>query len=463
MRLADQQTDTDSTNGIIYKGTSRFIHNFRHPTGDTARPIGHNTFVGINAGNLTMGSTATATAHGSYNVGIGTYALHLNTTGSYNTASGPKTLYANTSGNSNTASGYVALYSNTTGYANTASGYYALYSNTTGNYNTASGYYALYSNTTGYVNTASGRTALYSNTTGNYNTASGYVAGRYISGGGSNETGNNSVFLGYDTRALADGQTNQIVIGSGAVGIGSNSVVLGNDSIVTTALKGDVGIGTTSPSATLDVNGSLSKNSGSFLIDHPLEPTEKLLRYGFVESPRYDLIHRGRVTLKDGKATVNIDKEYGLSVGTFEALTQNAQVTSLLPVNSFVRVKASEIKGCEFTIQAEEKVSMDVNWVVIAERNDVYIRNTDETDENGHLINEIEKEEFDESKLEKEIIEVEDEKEVGIEYKKIDVSNKKGYYRSMKEYGQEPVTREIEKVLKENIEEEIILLKHNGY
>jgi hypothetical protein len=73
-------------------------------------------------------------------------------------------------------------------------------------------------------------------------------AGRYITGGSTpNQTSNNSVYLGYNTMALADGDTNEIVIGASATGVGSNSVVLGNDSITKTILKGYVGIGTTAP------------------------------------------------------------------------------------------------------------------------------------------------------------------------------------------------------------------------
>jgi len=36
----------------------------------------------------------------------------------------------------------------------------------------------------------------------------------------------------------------------------------------------------------LSVVGSLSKGSGSFLIDHPLDPLDKDLKHGFVEAPR---------------------------------------------------------------------------------------------------------------------------------------------------------------------------------
>jgi len=190
------------------------------------------------------------------NTFVGKNAGRYNTTGDTNLAVGANALYNNTTGTRNSALGYAALYNNTTGVYNSAVGYGALYNNTTGNYNSAVGQAALYSNTTGYYNSALGVNALYSNTTGNNNSALGLEAGRYISGGGANETSNNSLYLGYDSRALASGDTNEIVIGASAVGNGSNSVTLGNDSITKTILKGNVGIGTTAPSQKLTVNGT---------------------------------------------------------------------------------------------------------------------------------------------------------------------------------------------------------------
>ena len=137
----------------------------------------------------------------------------------------------NTTGYRNTAIGYTALSSNTTGYLNTALGYNTLQSNTTGDRNTALGVAALQFNTTGNRNTALGVYALYSNTTGYLNTALGSDAGRFTSAAAANATSTNSVYLGYDTRSSASGNTNETVIGASAVGNGSNTVTLGNTSV----------------------------------------------------------------------------------------------------------------------------------------------------------------------------------------------------------------------------------------
>jgi len=74
--------------GIIYKGADRFISDFNYGLNDaeTITTNGFNTFVGINAGNFTMGSTATQVYHASYNTGIGYQSFQANTTGNKNTA-----------------------------------------------------------------------------------------------------------------------------------------------------------------------------------------------------------------------------------------------------------------------------------------------------------------------------------------------------------------------------------------
>jgi hypothetical protein len=232
----------------------------------------NNTFIGKGAGIYnTTGSNNTANGvnslysntTGTNNTANGVNSLYSNTAGNSNTANGIYSLYLNTTGAQNTANGLQSLYSNTAGYYNTANGVYSLYANNTGNFNTANGYASLYSNTAGYGNTANGAYSFYANNTGTYNTALGFNSGRYIADGITGRTtGSNGLYLGYNSKASANGTDNEIVIGYNAIGAGSNSVVLGNTNITKTILNGNVGIGTITPSEKLDVNGNVILSYG---------------------------------------------------------------------------------------------------------------------------------------------------------------------------------------------------------
>jgi hypothetical protein len=161
-------------------------------------------------------------------VGKGANAL------STNTALGVSALASGSlSGTQNTGIGWGSLFSNTTGSPNTAVGYGSLFLNTTGNANTAIGTEALRSNTTASSNTAVGYQALYLTTGGN-NTALGRESGDTLT------TGSNNTLIGFNAQPS-----------SATV---SNEVTIGNDSVTVTRLKGNVGIGTSSPSYSLDVN-----------------------------------------------------------------------------------------------------------------------------------------------------------------------------------------------------------------
>jgi hypothetical protein len=150
-----------------------------------------------------------------------------------------------------------------TGSYNTANGFHALLFNTTGNNNTANGEGALYSNTTGNSNAANGFQALFSNTTGYDNTANGFWAGLYIANGvTANQTSSNSVYEGFQAYPLASGDTNENVIGNGAVGNGSNTTTLGNTATVGTWLNGTQHITATAPITSAGTIAAYSTNAG---------------------------------------------------------------------------------------------------------------------------------------------------------------------------------------------------------
>ena len=74
-------------------------------------------------------------------------------------------------------------------------------------------------------------------------------------------------------------------------------------------------------SGPVHVTGALSKGSGTFLIDHPLDPENKLLSHSFVESPENLLIYRGKARLDaEGQAVVRMP-DY------FRALTEESEAT----------------------------------------------------------------------------------------------------------------------------------------
>ena len=62
----------------------------------------------------------------------------------------------------------------------------------------------------------------------------------------------------------------------------------------------------------VDIVGTLSKTSGSFKIDHPLDPANKYLYHSFVESPDMMNIYNGNVILdKDGTAWITLPDYFG--------------------------------------------------------------------------------------------------------------------------------------------------------
>jgi hypothetical protein len=140
-------------------------------------------------------------------------------------------------------------------------------------------------------------------------------------------------------------------------------------------------------SGNLNVIGSLSKGSGSFKIDHPLPAKTDThhLVHSFIEGPQADLIYRGKVDLVAGSATANIDTVAGMTEGTFVALNREVQCFTTNESN-WDAVKGS-VSGNILTIESENSESTaTISWLVIGERKDQHMYDTDWTDENGKVI-----------------------------------------------------------------------------
>ena len=158
-----------------------------------------------------------------------------------NTAIGRDALITNTIGVSNIALGTSALRSNSTASYNVGIGFETLKNTTSGRNNTAVGRGAMLNNTTGDVNTAVGAAAIDRLTSGSNNAVLGGFAGRYFGAETSNNTTmNSSILIGYDTRPLADNSSNEIVIGTSAIGNGDNTTTIGGATTTDTYLKGNV-------------------------------------------------------------------------------------------------------------------------------------------------------------------------------------------------------------------------------
>lgn len=143
-------------------------------------------------------------------------------------------------------------------------------------------------------------------------------------------------------------------------------------------------------SGDLSVTGALSKGSGSFKIDHPLKPDTHHLVHSFIEGPQADNIYRGVVTLSSGAATVNLDTAARMSNGTFAALNANVQCFTTNE-SGWTAVKGT-VSGNTLTIEAEDSASTDtVAWLVIGERQDQHMIDTEWTDGTGRVITEPEK------------------------------------------------------------------------
>jgi len=137
----------------------------------------------------------------------------------------------------------------------------------------------------------------------------------------------------------------------------------------------------------LVISGSLSKGSGSFRIDHPLpskKDTHKLV-HSFIEGPQADNIYRGKIVLVNGSATINLDSSARMTEGTFVLLNGNIQCFTSNE-SGWTSIRGN-VEGNILTIESQDSECTDtISWLVIGERIDQHMIDTDWTDENGKVI-----------------------------------------------------------------------------
>ncbi len=113
------------------------------------------------------------------------------------------------------------------------------------------------------------------------------------------------------------------------------------------------------------IAGTLSKASGSFKIDHPLDPLNKTLSHSFVESPDMMNIYNGIVTTDaKGEAAVQLPSY-------FSALNKDFRY-QLTSIGQFAQaIVESEIAGNRFVIRTD-KPNVRVSWQVTGIRHDAW-------------------------------------------------------------------------------------------
>jgi trimeric autotransporter adhesin len=385
---------TSSSQGVIALGGSPFISNFGSPS---------NTFVGQTAAGA-FGSTLPGGIGGA-NTAVGAQAMFDITSGGGNTAVGASALYPTTTGNNNVALGGGALASNTTGSGNIGVGAGSGGNSATGSFNTFLGENsgvvfgtdpltnatAIGSNSAvGASNTiVLGSIAGVENGKANVNVGIGTATPRSaleLSAAGYANGGPSPTLTLTNTVGMEDGQVSIDfnTYGPSTSGIYNPAAKIlalddGNYSdylLFVTNVDGARNNGMTtimqlSPDGSvtipgdLVVYGSVSKGSGSFKIDDPIDPGGKYLSHSFVESPDMMNIYNGNVvTDAKGYATVEMP-------AWFEALNGDFRY-QLTAMNSFARATVvREIQDGKFRIRTTQP-KVKVSWQVTGIRHDAY-------------------------------------------------------------------------------------------
>ena len=160
---------------------------------------------------------------------------------------------------------------------------------------------------------------------------------------GTNSAEDSIAIYGIDTTASS----------AGLVGIAPYAVIA-NGSVLAGEFIGNV-----------EVEGTLSKDSGSFKIDHPLDPANKYLYHSFVESPDMMNIYNGNVTTSAaGEAVVTLPE-------WFETLNRDFRY-QLTVLGQFAQaIVSSKVANHQFSIKTD-KPDVEVSWQVTGIRQDAW-------------------------------------------------------------------------------------------
>jgi hypothetical protein len=268
-------------------------------------------------------------------------------------------------GDSNTASGWYGTVGG--GWGNRAS---TISTVSGGAYNIASGDRSTVGG--GNQNDATGENSFVGG--GRYNSASALsatVAGGYSNdateiyatvSGGRDNIANIRATVGGGTDNAATGGYSTVGGGYADTSAAGYSFTVGNNSVVPTVYSNSAAFnGQTATAGSQTRVGILSKSSGSFTIDHPLEPMQRILNHYFVESPEMVLIYRGVARMgADGRAVVHLP-DY------FDALNRNPMI-QLTGVGTYEVFVAERVKGNRFVIGG--KPGAEVYWTVTGDRKD---------------------------------------------------------------------------------------------
>jgi len=133
--------------------------------------------------------------------------------------------------------------------------------------------------------------------------------------------------------------------------------------VVTINSSGSVGIGTTSPTYTLQVSGSFGATTKSFVIKHP-DPAKsgKWLVHGVTESPEHTVFVRGKL---ENNNVIELPDYWPYLVHS-DTIT-----VTLTPIKSYQELYVENISDNTILINNNNNTPINCYYYVVAERKDI--------------------------------------------------------------------------------------------